>query len=397
MNKPLHIGWLIWGDEGGGAATAVLNNASLIQSLGQRVSIWSLGPGTLVETLRRRGLSVHLLGESAELHRRYVHWGFSVLGLLRRGLLLLSLRATLRQGLRAGEVPDVLCLPWPDLMILAGPIGRELGMGLVLEMPGTPSIYPLDLNQRAYAWITRRWRVRMLANSEFSASRMQRIPGVAVVMPAVNAARFDPAHVVPVERALLGLPADALVLGLIARLDPSKGADLVIAAIAALGDAAADLHLLVVGGPLASDYGRALQAQAKAAGLEHRIHWVDTVPDPERYWASCDFAISTYRYVEAFGLSIIEAMLMQRPVIAHSLGQPGSTIDDGRTGWLFHQPEVSALAEALRRALAARPQWPTMGRQARTEALRRFASPEAGQRYLQLLREQAAQAQAAGR
>lgn len=388
MSAPMHIAWLIWGDEPGGVAAAVLNNAAQLQALGQPVSIYSFGPGELVDAARRRGYAVHLLGDSAELHPRYVGFGFSPGGVLRRLRMLLSLRRVLAQGLGSSARPQVLCIPWPDLMPLAGPVCQSLGLALVLEMPNTPSRYPLQLNQRAYAWAVRRWRVQVLANSDYTAAHMALVPGVAVVTPAVDAARFDPAQVLPIPRAALGLPESAVVLGLIARLDPSKGADLLIAALAELNRP--DLHLLLVGGPLDSDYAQRLRAQVGDAGLAEQVQWVDTVSDPEHYWAACNLAINARRDAEPFGLSIVEAMLMQRPVIAHALGQPASTIVEGETGWLYPQPDAPALAAALRRALAARAAWPAMGRAARAEALRRFASPDLAPRYLGLLRDHAA-------
>lgn len=386
--QPLHIAWLIWGDEPGGVAAAVLNNAARLQQLGQRTSLIGFGPGELADAARARGWQVQALGEDAGLHPRYVGFGFSLGGVVRRLRMLLALRRVLEQGLGKGERPDLLCLPWPDLMPLAGPVCQRLGIALALEMPNTPSRYPLQLNQRAYAWAVRRWRVQVLANSDYTAERMALVPGVAVVTPTVDAARFDPEQVQAVDRAALGIPSSATVLGLIARLDASKGADLLIAALAALREP--DLHLLLVGGPLDSDYAQTLRAQVREAGLDARVHWVDTVSDPERYWAACDLAINARRDAEPFGLSIVEALLMQKPVIAHSLGQPASTIRDGQTGWLYHRPDADALAAALRRALADRTRWPAMGQAAREDALQRFANPELGPRYLQRLREHTA-------
>lgn len=386
---PLRVGWLVWGDEPGGVASAVLNNGEQLRRLGQQVSLWSLGPGTLVDTARGRGWMVRQLETEAGLHARYIGYGFSPTGVLRRARVLLGLQDQIGRWLRAQAAPQVLCLPWPDLMPLAGAAARRLGIGLVLEMPNTPSRYPLDLNQRVYAWAVRRWRVRMLANSEYSAGFMGRIPGVTVVTPAVDARRFDPARVKPLSRTTLGIPYRATVLGLIARLDPSKGADLLIAALAALGADGEDLHLLLIGGPLDSDYGRQLQAQAVTAGVAERLHLLDTVADPERYWPLCDLAVNPRRDAEPFGLSVVEAMLMARPVLAHSLGQPGLSLRDGETGWLYHRPSVETLVETLRRALAQREHWSEIGWRAREEALQRFADPALGRRYLGLLREQA--------
>lgn len=393
MSAPttLRIAWLVWGDEPGGVASAVLNNGRLLTELGQQVSLLSLAEGALCAAARARGWPLRQLQPDGALHARYLGHRFSPRGLLGRAGILWTLRAALRQALSA-ERPDLLCLPWPDLMPLAGPICRQLGIALVLEMPNTPSPYPFALNQRIYDAMSRRWRIRVLANSDYSARHLARVRRLSVVTPAVDAARFDPEQVRAVPRASLGIPEDALLLAQIARLDPSKGATLLLDAVATLATEAPRLHLLLVGGPLASDYGQALQARAQALGIAERLHWVDTVTDPERYWAMADFAASTRIDAEPFGLAIVEAMLMRKPVLVHALGAPAETIDDGQTGWHYQQPDAAALSAALRRALADHAHWTAMGRQARTTALRRYASAEQAQRYLGLLRQQVAEA-----
>ncbi|TAJ52164.1 MAG: glycosyltransferase [Nevskiaceae bacterium] len=395
MSAPtaLRIAWLVWGDEPGGVASAVLNNGRLLTDLGQRVSLLSLTEGPLSTAARARGWPVRGVQPDGELHARYLSHRFSPRGLLGRAAILWRLRAALREVL-AAERPDLLCLPWPDLMPLAGPICRELGIGLVLEMPNTPSPYPFALNQRIYDAMSRRWRIRVLANSDYSARHLARVRLLSVVTPAVDAGRFDPTRVNAIPRTRLGIPEDALLLAQIARLDPSKGGVLLLEAVAALAAEEPRLHLLLVGGPLASDYAQALRARAQALGIADRLHWVDTVTDPERYWATADLAASTRIDAEPFGLAIVEAMLMRKPVLVHALGAPAETIDDGETGWHYQQPDAAALTAALRRALAAREQWATMGAQARETALRRYASPEQAQRYLSLLRQQVVEASA---
>lgn len=390
MTAPLHLAWLIWGDEGGGVATAVRNHTARMAALGQRVTVLSFGPGVLADALAQAGHEVRPLGEPAETHRRYAAYGFSPLGVLRRGRVALRLRGVLRRALGEPALDaDVLTLPWADLIPLAGPVTKPRGIGLVMEMPSAPSRYRFDLNQRIYAWMVRRWRVRILANSDYTARGLSRVPGVTVLTPAVDAARFDPARVVAVPRAALGLPGDALVLGLVARFDPAKGADLAIAALATLAGAEPRLHLLLVGGPLDAPWTQTLREQAEAAGIAARLHLVGAVPDPERYWAACDLALNAYKGAEAFGLSLVEAMLMRLPVIAHARGEPASTVEDGQTGWLFPEPTAAALTAALRRALAVRADWPAMGGRARIRAIQRFASDDLPARHLSLLRAQA--------
>lgn len=385
---PLRVCWLAWGDEAGGVASALLANARLLAARGHAVRLLHLEDGAFSEQARRQGLATTRLIHEAGSHAHYLAPGFSVRGVLRRLQAMRRLREPLRQAL-ARAPADVLCIPWPDWLPLAGTVGHEQRIGVVLEMPNTPSRYPLALNQRAYAWAVRRWRVRMLANSDYSARHLALIPGVAVLPPGLDTGRFDPARVAGHPRTALGVPDEAVLLGQIARFDPRKGADLILDALARLaGDPALPaLHLLLVGGPLNGDYAERLRAQAGRLGLAGRVHLVDRVDDPERWWPACDLALNARRDAEPFGLSIVEAQLMEKPVVAHRLGAPADTVGEGDTGWLYDAPDAEALAAALRRALAARPRWPAMGRSARAAARARYAA--VADRYEALLRAQA--------
>ena len=390
LARPLRVRWLAWGDETGGVATALLSNAALLRQRGHAVGLLHFEDGELSQEAARRGLATERIAHDAGSHAHYLAPGFSLRGLLRRLAVMRRLRPALRQAL-ATEPPDLLCTPWPDWLPLLGAVCREQGVGVVLEMPNTPSRYPFDLNQRAYAWAVRRWRVLLLANSQYSARHLARVPGVEVLPPGLDAARFDPSRVVAISRAELGVPEDAILLGLVARLDPSKGADLLLTALAGLPAEAQrpPLHLLLVGGPLDSGYAQQLRSQVEHLGLSGRVHWAGAVPDPERYWPACDLAVNARRDAEPFGLSIIEAILMGKPVLAHALGAPADTVREGGTGWLYHRPDAAALGAALQRALAARAQWPAMGARARAETLAEYAADAVAERYEQLLRRHA--------
>lgn len=392
MHAPLRVSWLAWGDERGGVATALLSNARLLRARGHGVRLLHAETGALTEAAGAQGLALQPLRHRAGSHADYLAPGFSLRGVVHRLRSQLALRAPLAAAL-AEQPTDLLCLIWPDLLPLAGTACRAQRIGLALEMPNTPSRYPLALNQRAYAWAVRRWQVLTLANSAYSARHMALIPGVEVQPPGLDADRFDPARVRPLGRVTLGLPEDAVVIGLIARLDPIKGADLLVEALGQLPPQhrGQPLHLLLVGGPLDSGHGRTLQARAVALGLASRVHFHDTVSDPERYWSCCDIAVNARRDAEPFGLSVIEAMLMRRPVLAHALGAPGETVTDGSTGWHYRTPTVAALADGLRRALADSGRWPEMGRAARARALQ-YAGPAVTDRYETLLLRHAAAA-----
>ncbi|MFH0937881.1 MAG: glycosyltransferase family 4 protein [Planctomycetota bacterium] len=84
---------------------------------------------------------------------------------------------------------------------------------------------------------------------------------------------------------------------------------------------------------------------------------------------------------EPFGLSIIEAMALSKPVIASRVAGPKEIVQDGVTGMLFEPGDVKSLADCMRRLhenpeLAAR-----LGRAGRDRYLKEY-SPEAGYRRL---------------
>lgn len=72
---------------------------------------------------------------------------------------------------------------------------------------------------------------------------------------------------------------------------------------------------LILAGNDATEYGAAVRAAVRAAGLEHRVLLPGVVPDEERLWLyqNCD-AFLFPSIAEGFGLPVIEAMSFGRPV-----------------------------------------------------------------------------------
>ncbi|MDP3856728.1 MAG: glycosyltransferase family 4 protein [Stagnimonas sp.] len=385
--KGRHLAWLMWGDEPlGGVRRALGNFAAGMAARGWRISIVCLDQGELAQALRSEGYEVICLHAQGDLHRRYGELVGRRYGRLRGLLRLQGYRRALRTAL-AQLRPDALSLYWPDFLFLAGPCAKTLGIALVWELPEVPSLQRFRLNQRIYGALLRLWRVRPIANSQFTAARLGPVPGLSVVYPPSDAARFDPARVQAWRRADHGLPADSLLLGSIARLSPQKCGEALIAGFAAVAAEAPQLHLLFVGGPLDSPYAETLRTQVRQLGLEARVHFLGEVADPAPAHALLDLFISCRPDPEGFGLSIVEAMLSGKPVLARALGGPAETVVDGETGWHVEDASAGAIATALRRALAARADWPRLGAQGRARALDHYCLEQSIPRYERCLLE----------
>lgn len=387
----LHHGWLLWGDEPvGGVRGALFNFAAGLRERGWRISLLCLDEGELACALRAEGYAVHCLHTDGDHHARYARRVAGRGGRLRGLLALQDYRAALTARLRQLRL-DTLSVYWPDFLFLAGPCARDLDLALVWELPEVPSVQPFRLNQRVYGALLRHWRIRPIANSRFTAGRLGPVPGLSVVYPPSDARRFDPARVQPWRREALDLPADSLLLGSIARLSPQKSGEALIEALAAVQAEQPRLHLLFVGGPLDSAYARGLQAQVRELGLDHRVRFLGEARDTGPAHALMDLFISCRPDPEGFGLSIVEAMLSGKPVLARALGGPAETVVDGETGWHFDSDRPEAIAAALRRALADRARWPQLGAAGRTRALERFCFEQSVPAYERCLRDHRAE------
>lgn len=113
-----------------------------------------------------------------------------------------------------------------------------------------------------------------------------------------------------------------------------------------------DARLLVVGrGPLEGE----LRASVVRLGLAGRVFF-EAVPHDRPiapFWLAADAAVlpSTER-TEAFGLSLVEAMLCGKPVVATRLGTGTTTVcRDGVTGLVVEPGDPAALRGALARLL----------------------------------------------
>lgn len=157
-----------------------------------------------------------------------------------------------------------------------------------------------------------------------------------VDLDAVRAAAkepLDPAHVAAWR---------APVVVAAGRLAEAKNYPLLIEALA-LVRARVPATLFVLG---QGDQASALQALARARGVEDAIVWCGFQSNPWKYMARADVFALTSRY-EGFGNVLVEAMACGVPVVATASPGTRDIVDDGVNGRLVgpHTPE--AVAEGL--------------------------------------------------
>jgi glycosyltransferase involved in cell wall biosynthesis len=171
---------------------------------------------------------------------------------------------------------------------------------------------------------------------------------IYTVHNAVDADYFDPDKKLdsrPSIREQFGIPMSAPVVGIAARMNPWKGQYELIGAVSRLRETIPNLHLVILGAnvpEIRADY----EKRAREGGVADRVHFGGYQKDVRPFLHEIDvFAHPSYE--EPFGLAIVEAMAMRKPVIACSTGGVPEIITHGRDGWLVENRSAEAVATAI--------------------------------------------------
>lgn len=162
----------------------------------------------------------------------------------------------------------------------------------------------------------------------------------------------DPAAVAHF-RSQLELPNDCFAIAVVAQLNPNKGHAVLLEALSLLKRDASRLSVaavLIGDGPLR----RELEERRNALHLGREVRFLGFRPNPLDYVAACD-ALVLPSIAEAFGLVLVEAMLVGRPVIASRVGGIPEIVEHEECGLLAPPGDPLALARAIER-LASDPE-----------------------------------------
>ncbi len=166
-------------------------------------------------------------------------------------------------------------------------------------------------------------------------------------------------------RRAWGMPADALVIGMVGRLDAKGQAFLLRAAPALLAQFPA-LWFVFVGAEGEPGEQRRLQDTGDAGGFGGRLVFVGPRDDVPSLLPALD-VLAHLPTDEAFGLALLDAMAAGLPTVATDIGGCREVVRDGVTGALVTPGDVAMLTGALSGLLAAperRSLWGDAGRRA---------------------------------
>ncbi|MQA28882.1 MAG: glycosyltransferase [Luteitalea sp.] len=201
---------------------------------------------------------------------------------------------------------------------------RRLANRLLRTLPTRVYTVSYDLRNHLVAEAFREGQVRVLHN------------GVKTAVQTTPSRRAE-------ARQALDLPPAAFVIGAVGRLDPVKGLDTLMQAVATVRGRAGNTMLVLVGdGP----ERERIEADVRRLGLESAVRLVGYRSDVSAIMPAFDVFVNAST-TEGISLTILEAMSAGLPVVATAVGGTPEVVIDGETGLLVPARDGEALAAAI--------------------------------------------------
>lgn len=211
-------------------------------------------------------------------------------------------------------------------------------------------------------------RTNVLATTPLTPDR------VLTLHDAVDTARFHPSRGDRSRiRTEFGIAPGTVCIGCVGRFSPGKGHEDLLHAAAMLRSRGTAFSMLIAGEASRGEeaYERSVRSLCAALGLEKVVVFAGFRRDVPDLMAAFDiFAFPSH--AEAFGVGLIEAMALERPVVSTDCDGVLDIVQEGETGLRVSPRNAAALAQALERLIRDPALRASMGKAGRSRVERFF-------------------------
>ena len=193
-------------------------------------------------------------------------------------------------------------------------------------------------------------------------------PVISVVQNALVVDNFEPSAEDQAFRKELGLSPSTRMITNIGRLSPEKGQRQFILAARELIKDFKDVHFVLVG--TGEDEGF-LRDIVRLNDLSDHVSFVGYRKDMTSIYSSTDLVVQS-SWTEGMPNVILEALLMETPVVATDVGGTSEVLDDGNYGLLIDPQSPHHLEEAIGGFLRAAGSHREMAKRGRQSVIARF-------------------------
>ncbi|MBI5961164.1 MAG: glycosyltransferase [Chloroflexi bacterium] len=205
-----------------------------------------------------------------------------------------------------------------------------------------------------------------------------------VIENGVDTIRFDPDHTTPLDRqAVWGLAPDSPVIGVIGRLHPAKGHDILLRAAVEIVREVPTAQLIIIGD---GELRAALESLSIELSLQDHVVFTGFMRDMPGVMAALDVVVFSSRW-EGLPVTLLEAMSMGRPVVATSVGGIPDVLTHETNGLLVLPDNPAALAQEVLRILRDVTLAGRLGKSAQETICERYSADVMVQRIMKLYRE----------
>jgi len=301
------------------------------------------------QRLRELGIEVHLFEAQRERERRINETAGRLRRLMKMGGAVVSRRDFLRHHridlLHLNNHPSLTCDDWL-------PAARLAGVPCIVNAMGEAPLEGGVVRGR----LLKRYD-RVVAISDHMRRRMLDLGIPDDRITTVHLGLDAPAyrkrvHRSPAEvRAEFGVPGDRVLAVMVGNVRRWKGQHVILAGLAEMAPAVRNrLRVLFVGAAAPSDagYEAGLRQTVRERGLEDVVRFVGGRQDVPDLVNAADICLHASVIPEPFGLVVLEAMALSRPLIAAASGGPAEILTPD-SGILFDTEQPAQLAGALTR------------------------------------------------
>ena len=355
----------------GGVGGAEVFLCSLLKELlkSDKLSLevcFGMGEGTIAEQIQKRGIRTYCLG-------------------MRNGLDLLNATKLIRV-IRQGDY-DIIHSHGSQLLLslmiaLARPfvtILTEHGSIMVKEQ-GRKKLeryFHIWMSRYVdcYTAVSQAIKQMLMAKHHVSSGKIR------VIYNATDLDRFCPLAVSLIEqRKKLEIPSDSAVIGTVSRLVPEHGIDhFILAASRILKHYPSCLFMIVGNGEIRSE----LEEQTKKLRISDKVIFLGKREDvPELLSVMDVFVVPSVR--EALSVAAIEAMAMEKPIVAYAVGGIPEVVVHKETGLLIERRAPELLAEGIVSLLKDRDERIKMSKAGRKRVTEHFNIQKIAKQYMNL-------------
>lgn len=166
-----------------------------------------------------------------------------------------------------------------------------------------------------------------------------------------------------------------VTVGIIGRIVPIKNFELFVRTARRVADKHPQTRFVIVGRPGnfadEMEYGQQIIKLIATLDMTNRITFQEPMDNLPALLAEMDIVVSS-SHLETFGRTMVEAMALQKPVVATAVGGLPEVVADGEVGFLVPANDAETMSARICQLIEDQALRETMGRRGRERVLRLF-------------------------